>query len=72
MSKPPKKWKMAILVWIAIYPTVTLIAMIFGEHFEKIKPLPLQTLASTLIVVPIAVFAVVPVLQKAMNGWLNK
>ena len=72
MSKPPKKWKMAILIWIAIYPTVTIIAMLFGEHFEKIKPLPLQTLASTLIVVPIAVFAVVPALQKAMNGWLSK
>ena len=63
---------MAILIWIAIYPTVTLIAMLLGEHFEKIKPLPLQTLASTLIVVPIAVFAVVPALQKAMGSWLSK
>jgi len=72
MSKPPKKWKMAILIWIAIYPTVTIIAMLFGEHFEKIKPLPLQTLVSTLIVVPIAVFAVVPALQKALGSWLSK
>jgi antibiotic biosynthesis monooxygenase (ABM) superfamily enzyme len=72
MSKPPKKWKMAILIWIAIYPTVTLIAMLFGEHFEKIKPLPLQTLVSTLIVVPIAVFAVVPAIQKTLSNWLSK
>ena len=72
MSKQPKQWKMAVLIWIAIYPTVTLIAILFGNHFQKIKPLPLQTLVSTLIVVPICVFAVVPVLQKAMNGWLNK
>jgi antibiotic biosynthesis monooxygenase (ABM) superfamily enzyme len=72
MSKPPKKWKMAILIWIAIYPTVTLIAMLFGEHFQKIKPLPLQTLASTLIVVPIAVFAVVPAMQRILSSWLSK
>jgi antibiotic biosynthesis monooxygenase (ABM) superfamily enzyme len=72
MSKAPKKWKMAVLIWIAIYPIVTLIAILFGHHFEKIKPLPLQTLASTLIVVPIAVFAVVPALQKAMNSWLSR
>lgn len=72
MSKPPKKWKMAVLIWTAIYPTVTIIAMLLGEHFEKIKPLPLQTLVSTLIVVPICVFAVVPVLQKALQSWLSK
>lgn len=72
MSKPPKKWKMAVLIWIAIYPTVTLVAMLFGNHFQKIKPLPLQTLVSTLIVVPIAVFAVVPAMQKVLNSWLSK
>jgi antibiotic biosynthesis monooxygenase (ABM) superfamily enzyme len=72
MTKPPKKWKMAILIWIAIYPTVTLIAILFGNLFERITPLPLRTLASTLIVVPIAVYAIVPALQKVMYNWLNK
>ena len=72
MTKPPKKWKMAILIWIAIYPTVTLIAILFGNLFERINPLPLRTLASTIIVVPIAVYAIVPALQKVMYNWLSK
>lgn len=72
MSKPPKKWKMAILIWIAIYPTVTLTAILFGNLFEKIDPLPLRTLASTIIVVPIAVYALVPALQKLLNNWLSR
>ena len=72
MKKPPKKWKMAILIWIAIYPTVTLIALFFGEQVEKINPLPLRTLATSLIVVPIAVYALVPMLQKLLSGWLSK
>lgn len=63
---------MAILIWIAIYPTVTLIAILFGKHFEKINPLPLRTLATTLIVVPIAVYALVPALQKVLNNWLTR
>ena len=63
---------MAVLIWIAIYPTVTIIAILFGNHFSKIKPLPLQTLVSTAIVVPIAVFAVVPALQKVLNNWLSR
>jgi len=72
MTKPPKKWKMAILIWIAIYPTVTLIALFFGEQVEKINPLPLRTLATSLVIVPIAVYALVPALQKMMYNWLNK
>jgi antibiotic biosynthesis monooxygenase (ABM) superfamily enzyme len=72
MQKPPKKWKMAILIWIAIYLTVTLIAIFFGNHFEKINPLPLRTLASTIIVVPIAVYALVPALQKVLTNWLSR
>jgi antibiotic biosynthesis monooxygenase (ABM) superfamily enzyme len=72
MTKPPKKWKMAILIWIAIYPTVTIIAILFGSLFEKIDLLPLRTLASTIIVVPIAVYAIVPALQKVLYNWLTK
>ena len=63
---------MAVLIWIAIYPTVTVIAMLFGHYFSKIKPLPLQTLVSTAIVVPIAVFAVVPAMQRLLNNWLSR
>ncbi len=72
MTQAPKKWKMAILIWIAIYPTVTLIAILFGNLLEKINPLPLRTLASTLIIVPIAVYVIVPALQKVLYSWLNK
>ena len=63
---------MAILIWIAIYPTVTLIAIFFGNQFEKIDPLPLRTLASTLIIVPIAVYVIVPALQKVLYNWLTR
>jgi antibiotic biosynthesis monooxygenase (ABM) superfamily enzyme len=69
--KPPKKWKMAILIWIAIYPTITLLSLFFGSFFEKIDPLPLRTFASTIIVVRCMVYVIVPVLQKLLHNWLN-
>jgi antibiotic biosynthesis monooxygenase (ABM) superfamily enzyme len=72
MTKPPKKWKMAILIWIAIYPTVTLIAILFGNYLERINPLPLRTLVTTLIIVPIAVYVIVPALQKVLYNWLTR
>jgi hypothetical protein len=52
MTKQPKKWKMAILIWIAIYPTVTIVAVLFGNHFEKINLLPLRTLVCSINTTP--------------------
>jgi antibiotic biosynthesis monooxygenase (ABM) superfamily enzyme len=70
--KHPKKWKMAVLVWIALYPTITILFLIFGEQLARIRPLPLQTLVTTGIVVPLLTFTVIPRLQKLLSKWLAK
>jgi len=70
--KPPKKWKMAIMIWIAIYPTITLIFMFFGKDLMLINPLPLRTFLLTLVVVPLMTFVLIPLLQKILGTWLNK
>lgn len=70
--KPPKKWKMAILIWLAIYPTITLLFLFFGKQFALIEPLPLRTFVITIVVVPLMVFLIIPFLQKLMAGWLKK
>jgi antibiotic biosynthesis monooxygenase (ABM) superfamily enzyme len=69
--KPPKKWKMAVLIWVAIYPTITLLFFLMGEHFATINPLPLRTLVITIMVVPLMVFLIIPALQKVMGNWLR-
>lgn len=63
---------MAVLIWIAIYPTITLFFAFFGEHLIKINPLPLRTLAITVIIVPLMVFLIIPLLQKLMGKWVQK
>ena len=68
--KSPKKWKLAILVWIAIYPTITLILALFGDPLKSL-PLPLRTLVITAIVVPLMVLLIMPMLQKLFSRWLK-
>lgn len=63
---------MAILIWIAIYPTITLIFMFFSKELLLINPLPLRTFLLTLIVVPLMTFVLIPLLQKLFSNWLNK
>lgn len=70
--KPPKKWKMAILIWLAIYPLITLIFALIGKQLIQIDPLTLRTLIITLIAVPIMVFILIPTLQKLLHNWLIK
>ena len=68
--KPPPKWKIAVLIWLAIYPSITLLFFLFGEQLLRI-PLPLRTLMVTFILVPLMVFILLPALQKLFKGWLN-
>ncbi|MBI3519464.1 MAG: hypothetical protein HY062_08935 [Bacteroidetes bacterium] len=69
---PPKKWKMAIVIWLAIYPLITLIFALLGKYLMQIEPLPLRTLIITLIAVPTMVFILIPALQKLLHKWLFK
>jgi antibiotic biosynthesis monooxygenase (ABM) superfamily enzyme len=70
--KPPKKWKMAIVIWLAIYPLITTIFALLGKQLILINPLPLRTLIITIIAVPIMVFVLIPTLQKLLHNWLSK
>jgi antibiotic biosynthesis monooxygenase (ABM) superfamily enzyme len=68
---PPKKWKMAIVIWLAIYPLITLVFFLFGKQIDQIEILPLRTLIMTLVLVPTMVFILMPAIMKLLGGWLK-
>jgi antibiotic biosynthesis monooxygenase (ABM) superfamily enzyme len=69
--RPPKKWKWAILIWLAIYPLTTAIFAVLGKYILTIQFLPLRTLIVTVVEVPIMVYILLPILQKSLAGWLK-
>lgn len=69
--KQPPRWKFAIMVWIAIYPTITLVTFLIGDYIKHL-PLPLKTLIMTGILVPLMVFVLLPFLGKILGNWLKK
>jgi antibiotic biosynthesis monooxygenase (ABM) superfamily enzyme len=69
---PPKKWKLVIVIWLAIYPLITIVFLLFGKYLAMIEPLPLRTLAMTIILVPTMVFVMMPAIQKLLVNWLQK
>ena len=68
--KPPPRWKTAIVVWIAIYPSITVLLWLAGPLLMQL-PLMLRTLALTGTLVPLLVFVLLPFLQKRLGRWLH-
>jgi antibiotic biosynthesis monooxygenase (ABM) superfamily enzyme len=66
---PPPRHRFALIVWLAIYPTITLLQHLGGPVIND-WPLPVRTLALTAVVVPLMVFVLLPTLQRAFAGWL--
>lgn len=69
--KPPPKWKTAVLIWVSIYPSITLLSMLFGPQLQNMA-LPMRTLIMTAILVPLMVFVLLPALNKLFKPWLHQ
>lgn len=71
--KEPKKWKMAIIVWIAIVPLIFTIMPFFKP---RLIALGLNTIIAdlflTTVLVLLMVYVAQPLLMKLFRNWLNK
>lgn len=63
--------KAAFIIWLAIYPLITLLYSLLGNYLSGIA-LPLRTLVLTLIAVPIMFYVLVPLLNRVFHRWLNQ
>ena len=67
----PPRWKLAVIVWLAIYPVLTFLLWVVGPEIRG-WPLPLRTLALTVVLVPTMVFVLLPALQQLLAAWLRR
>lgn len=67
---PPARYKMAIVTWLAVYPTITLTVLVLEPLGLLAGPVPVRTLLLTVILVPLMVFVLVPWLTRLLRGWL--
>ena len=60
-----------MLVWLAIYPSITLILWLVGPKMQS-WPLAVRTLVITAGVVPLMVFVLIPGFQRLLAPWLRR
>lgn len=60
---PPTKHQLALMIWIAVFPTLTLLNYVLGSWLQTL-PMLLRTFVLATVAVPIVIYGLMPQLQR--------
>lgn len=60
---PPTKHQLALMIWLCVFPTLTVINLTLGDWLRPMSPV-LRTLVLATIAVPIVIYGLMPQLHK--------
>ena len=60
---PPTKHQLALMIWIAVFPTLTVINLTIGPSLRDTNPV-LRTFVLATIAVPIVIYGLMPRLHR--------
>ena len=60
---PPTKHELAVMIWLCVFPTLTIVNLAFGDW---LRPMPavLRTFVLATVAVPIVIYGLMPQLHK--------
>jgi len=61
---PPTKHQLALMIWLAVFPTLTVINLALGDQLSQL-PSVLRTFVLATVAVPIVIYGVMPRLHRA-------
>ena len=67
-TSPPSKHQLALMIWVAVFPTLTLLNLTLGPHLQDLSVVA-RTLVLATVAVPVVIYGVMPQLHRA-RGWL--
>jgi antibiotic biosynthesis monooxygenase (ABM) superfamily enzyme len=68
LPAPPTKHQMALMIWIAAFPTLTAINLLCGDWLAALHPI-LRTFVVVTTAVPIVIYGIMPQLHR-LRGWI--
>lgn len=60
---PPTKHQLALMIWLAVFPTLTVINLSLGDWLRPMSPV-LRTFVLATIAVPIVIYGLMPQMHK--------
>ena len=60
---PPTKHQLALMIWLCVFPTLTVINLMFGDWLRTMSPV-LRTFVLATVAVPIVIYGLMPQLHR--------
>lgn len=60
---PPTKHQLALMIWLAVFPTLTVLNIALGDWLTTLQPV-LRTFVLATVAVPIVIYGLMPQLHK--------
>ena len=60
---PPSKHQLAVMIWVAVFPTLTVLNLTIGPWLADLNP-GLRTFILTTVAVPIVIYGLMPRLHR--------
>ena len=61
---PPSKHQLALMIWLAVFPTLTALNLVLGDQLSDLATIP-RTFVLATLAVPIVIYGVMPHLHRA-------
>ena len=61
---PPSRHQLAVMIWLAVFPTLTALNLVLGGWLGELSPV-VRTFVLATLAVPIVIYGLMPHLQRA-------
>ena len=68
---PPTKHQLAVMIWIAVFPTLTVLNLVLGDWLGTLNAVT-RTFVLATIAVPIVIYGLMPQLYRARRRLLTR
>ncbi|WP_457963814.1 hypothetical protein M1E17_20610 [Arthrobacter sp. D1-29] len=68
---PPNKHQLALMIWLAVFPSLTLINLVLGDWLGTLHPI-LRTFVLATVAVPIVIYGLMPYLHRLRASLLKR
>ena len=67
---PPSKHQLPLMIWIAVFPTLTVLNLVLSDWLHTLSPV-VRTFVLATIAVPIVIYGLMPQLHRARGRLLT-
>jgi antibiotic biosynthesis monooxygenase (ABM) superfamily enzyme len=68
---PPTKHQLALMIWVAVFPTLTVLNLALGSWLRTLTPV-LRTFVLATVAVPIVIYGLMPQLHRIRRHLLAR